>query len=63
MDTEFGGKENVPANVQPKHTDALTPSEKLRLVYLTGQDEDSRAPRDGGRAWTGQSGHETRTTN
>lgn len=52
--TEFGGDDRVPANVQPKPFSALTASEKLRLTYLTGQDNNSRAPRDGGRAWTGQ---------
>lgn len=52
--TEFGGDDLVPANVQPKPADALSPSERLRLTYLTGQDTDSRAKTDGRRAWTGQ---------
>lgn len=53
-DSEFGGKDTVPANVQPKDPRALSASEQLRLTYLTGQPKNSRAPRDGGRAWTGQ---------
>lgn len=56
MRTEWGGDENVPANVQPKDPRALTPSEKLRLTYLTGQSENPKAKKDGQRAWTGQSG-------
>lgn len=62
MATEFGGEDNVPANVQPKNPAALTPSEMLRLTYLTGQTTNPRAPRDGGRAWTGQSDRRTSTS-
>lgn len=41
--SEFGGK--IGKNtVYPKPTDVLSSSEKLRLIYLTGQEEDSTAP-------------------
>lgn len=41
--SEFGGK--IGKNtVYPKPADALSSSDKLRLIYLTGQEEDSIAP-------------------
>lgn len=61
--SEFGGSRTEKTHgIQPAvapeqaaegagHTD-LTPSEKLRLTYRTGQDEDQAAPADP-HAWTG----------
>lgn len=44
--SEFEGGGLMPNTVFPKGPDALTPSDKLRLDSITGQDEDSRAPVD-----------------
>lgn len=44
--TEYGGGGVMPNTVFPKGNEALTPSDKLRLQSLTGQEEDSRAPLD-----------------
>lgn len=43
--SEYGGRVG-PNTVQPKPPDALSSGEKLRLFYLTGQEEDTHAPRD-----------------
>lgn len=51
--TEFGGDSPSQSTVQPKGKDALTASEKLRLIYLTGQESDSSKPVDR-RAWRGE---------
>lgn len=50
--SEFDGGGVMPNTVYPKGNDALTPSDKLRLLSMTGQTEDSRAPVDG-YYWTG----------
>lgn len=42
--SEFEGGGVMPNTVFPMGTEALTPSDKLRLQSLTGQDTDSRAP-------------------
>jgi hypothetical protein len=44
--SEFEGGGVMPNTVFPKGTDALTASDKLRLQSITGQEVDSRAPRD-----------------
>jgi hypothetical protein len=44
--SEYEGGGVMPNTVFPKGTDALTPSDKLRLQSITGQEEDSRAPAD-----------------
>lgn len=50
--SEFEGGGVMPNTVFPKGTEALTASDKLRLGYLTGQEEDSRATLDPG-VWYG----------
>lgn len=50
--TEYEGGGVMPNTVFPKGNDALTPADKLRLGYLTGQEEDSRASLDPG-VWYG----------
>lgn len=47
-ETEYAGTVPTTNTVQPKESDALSPSEKLRLSYLTGQTEDTEAPRKDG---------------
>ena len=42
--SEYEGGGVMPNTVFPKGSDALTPSDKLRLQSLTGQEEDSQAP-------------------
>lgn len=44
--SEFEGGGVMPNTVFPKGPSALTPSDKLRLQSLTGQETDSRAPVD-----------------
>lgn len=44
--SEFEGGGVMPNTVFPKGADALTPSDKLRLQSITGQELDSRAPVD-----------------
>lgn len=44
--SEFDGGGPMPNTVYPKGAEALTPSDKLRLQSITGQDEDPRAPVD-----------------
>ena len=44
--SEYEGGGVMPNTVFPKGPDALTPSDKLRLQSITGQEEDSRAPVD-----------------
>lgn len=44
--SEFEGGGVMPNTVFPKGTEALTPSDKLRLQSITGQEADSRAPVD-----------------
>ena len=44
--SEYGGGGVMPNTVFPKGTDALTPSDQLRLQSLTGQETDSRAQVD-----------------
>ncbi len=44
--SEFEGGGVMPNTVFPKGPEALTPSDKLRLQSLTGQETDSRAPVD-----------------
>lgn len=44
--SEYEGGGVMPNTVHPKGSDALTPSDKLRLQSLTGQEDDSRAPLD-----------------
>lgn len=44
--TEFEGGGVMPNTVFPKGTDALTASDQLRLMSITGQELDSRAPVD-----------------
>lgn len=46
--SEYQGGGHMPNGVFPKGNDALTPSDKLRLGYTTGQEEDSRAKVDPG---------------
>lgn len=46
--SEYDGGGVMPNTVYPKGNDALTPSDKLRLGYITGQEEDSRAKSDPG---------------
>lgn len=46
--TEYQGGGVMPNTIFPKGNDALTPSDKLRLGYITGQDTDSRAQPDPG---------------
>ena len=50
--TEYGGGGVMPNTVFPKGTDALTAGERLRLMSITGQTDDSRAPVDPG-FWQG----------
>lgn len=56
--SEFGGKPQrngiqPPLTPQGKHGHSLTVSERLRMIYTTGQDADSTRDRDGGEAFTG----------
>lgn len=44
--SEYEGGGVMPNTVFPKESDALTASDKLRLMSITGQEEDSRAPVD-----------------
>lgn len=44
--SEYGGNDSTPAGLQPKGADALTSSEKLRLIYRTGQELDTTASVD-----------------
>jgi hypothetical protein len=44
--SEYDGDGVMPNTVYPVGSDALTPSDKLRLQSITGQEEDSRAPVD-----------------
>lgn len=44
--SEYDGGGVMPNTVYPKGSDALTPSDKLRLQSITGQEEDSRAAPD-----------------
>lgn len=44
--SEYEGGGLMPNTVFPKKSDSLTPSDKLRLMSITGQTEDSRAPVD-----------------
>lgn len=44
--SEYDGKGVMPNTVYPKGTDALTNGDKLRLISITGQETDSRAPVD-----------------
>ena len=44
--TDYEGGGVMPNTVHPKGSEALTPSDKLRLDAITGQNEDSRAPVD-----------------
>lgn len=44
--SEFGGSDSTPSGLQPKGTDALTSSEKLRMIYRTGQEFDTEAELD-----------------
>lgn len=46
--SEYDGGGVMPNTVHPKGNDALTPSDKLRLMSITGQTEDSRAKVDPG---------------
>lgn len=50
--SEYDGEGPMPNTVYPKGSEALTPADKLRLGYLTGQEEDSRASLDPG-VWYG----------
>jgi len=50
--SEYEGGGLMPNTVFPKGADALTASDKLRLGYITGQEEDSRAKVDPG-FWQG----------
>lgn len=50
--SEFGGKVQGPNGIQPL-PHQLTASEKLRLGYRTGQDEDRNARPDGATAFNG----------
>lgn len=54
--SEYDGGGVMPNTVYPKGADALSPSDKLRLQSLTGQEEDSRAPVD---PWFWQGGQYT----
>ena len=44
--SEYEGGGVMPNTVFPKGTNALNNSDRLRLMSLTGQEEDSHAPRD-----------------
>lgn len=44
--TEYSGVEETRATIQPKPPEALDNGEKLRLIYLTGQDVDTEALED-----------------
>lgn len=44
--SEYDGGGVMPNTVHPKGSEALTPSDKLRLQSTTGQETDSRAPVD-----------------
>ncbi len=44
--TEYNGGGVMPNTVFPMGPDALTPSDKLRLQSITGQEIDSQAPVD-----------------
>lgn len=46
--SEYEGGGVMPNTVFPKGSDALTPADKLRLGYITGQETDSRATPDPG---------------
>lgn len=50
--SEWGGKIEGPNGIQPL-PHPLTGSEKLRLAYRTGQEEDRNARPDGGTAFNG----------
>lgn len=41
--TEYQGGGVMPNTIFPKGNDALTPSDKLRLGYITGVEDDSRS--------------------
>lgn len=45
-ESEYKGKVPVPNTMQPQPSELLSPSQKLRLGNLTGQSEDTEAPRD-----------------
>lgn len=38
--TEYGGLESTPATIQPKGADSLSNGDKLRLGYLTGEENN-----------------------
>ena len=44
--SEYDGGGVMPNTVYPKGSDALTPSDKLRLQSITGQETDPQAPVD-----------------
>lgn len=44
--SEYDGGGVMPNTVYPKGSDALTPSDKLRLQSITGQETDPNAPVD-----------------
>lgn len=50
--TEYDGRGVQPNGIYPKGREALTPSDKLRLLSLTGQTEDPNASPDPG-YWNG----------
>jgi hypothetical protein len=50
--SEYGGAGPMPNGVFPKGNDALSASDKLRLLSTTGQTEDSHMPVDPG-YWQG----------
>ena len=45
-ETEYKGTVPTSNTVTPQPAKLLSPSEKLRLGYLTGQEDDTEAPRD-----------------
>lgn len=56
--SEYGGGGVMPNTVFPMGSDALTPSDKLRLQSLTGQETDSQAPLDD-QFWHGNQQYDT----
>lgn len=44
--SEFDGDGVMPGGVYPKPANILKPGERLMLQSLTGQDQDTNAPRD-----------------
>lgn len=44
--SEFGGVEETRATVQPKAAEALSPGERLRLGYLTGNEQYAESLED-----------------